>query len=160
MKKNSNYPQPKGPNDRVYVVKYRMPGEEGRNPRRMTVNAFSQADAVKAAKATVPGAVVVGGPQELDENLKDFAGAVGRFLSRCIGKGCLGYARSPMNAKPNTVSHIGKMTTREIAKRVGERLMKMGGAEGEYKKVVIKNRKPKKRKPTLFAPKKTRKKRG
>lgn len=137
---------PRGPSDRVYVVNYRMKGEEGRNPRRMTVNAINQTDAVKAAKATVPGALIVGGPQELSEGLRDFAKTVGEFLSRCVGRGCLGYARSPMNAQPNTISHVRKMTTREIAKKVGERLMKIGGAEGEYKKVKIINRKPKKRK--------------
>jgi len=126
---------PKGPNDRVYVVKYRMPGEEGRNARRMTVNAINQTDAVKAAKATVPGAIMVGGPQELDEGLADFAKAVGKFLSRCVGRGCLGYARSSTRSDPNSISHVGKLATREVAKRVGERLMHLGGHDAEYRKV-------------------------
>jgi hypothetical protein len=134
-KPTANPQEPKGPNDRVYVVKYRMPGEEGRNPRRMTINAINQTDAMKAAKATVPGARIVGGPQELDEGVADFAKTVGRFLSRCVGRGCLGYARSSIRSNPDSLSHIRKLVTRELAKRAGEKLMKMGGADAEYLKV-------------------------
>lgn len=159
MSKNpKSQPEATGPNDRVYVVKYRMPGEEGRNPRRMTVNAINQTDAIKAAKMTVPGAKVVGGPQELNEGLRDFASAVGRFLARCVGRGCLGYARSAMNADPKSAEYIRKMTTRELAKRAGEKLMDIGGSDHDYPRVVIRNKAPKKRKGVL-KPRKPRKKR-
>lgn len=147
---NPRLAEPRGPTDKVYVVKYRVPGDEGRNPRRMTVNARNQSDAVRAAVATVPGAKVVGGPQELKEGLGDFAKAVGRFLSRCVGRGCLGYARSKVRSRPDSLSHIRKMTTRDIARRVGERLIHLGGAKEDYHRLkTYKPRSPKKRPRTV-----------
>jgi hypothetical protein len=134
-------------NERVYVVKYRMPNEMGRNLRRLTVNAINQTDAIKAAKATVPDAKIIGGPQELDEGLVDFAKRVGKFISRCIGHGCFAYARSPMNAKKGSIGKIRKTLTRELASHAGQKMMDLGGADGDYPRVKIRNKKPKKRKP-------------
>lgn len=137
----------RGQNERVYVVKYRMPNEMGRNVRRLTVNATNQTDAIKAAKATVPDAKIIGGPQELDEGLVDFAKRVGKFISRCIGHGCFAYARSPMNAHKDSIGMIRKRMTRELATRAGQKMMDLGGADGDYSRVKIRNKNPKKRKP-------------
>ena len=122
-----------------------MPNEMGRNVRRLTVNAINQTDAIKAAKATVPNAKIVGGPQELNEGLVDFAKKVGRFIARCVGRGCLSYARSPMNAKKDSIGMIRKRMTRELATHAGDRMMTLGGAEAEYPRVKIRNKKPKQR---------------
>jgi hypothetical protein len=77
---------------------------------------------------------------DLDEGLMNFAKGVGRFLARCVGRGCLAYARTPVKAR-GTMGHMRKQLTREIAKSAGERLMDVG--DGEYSPVRFSKRTPK-----------------
>jgi hypothetical protein len=138
------------PGEKTYIVKYRMPGEEGRNPRKIRVSARNQSDARKTTTATIPNAIIVGGPKEikedteqLDEGLLDFARRVGDFIKRCVGKGCLSYANKPINAEKDSISLIRKRLTRELAQNTGERLVRSGG--GIPRKVSIKMAKKKKK---------------
>jgi hypothetical protein len=143
------------PNEKTYIVKYRLPGEEGRNPRKVRVSARNQSDAKKTALATIPDAKIIGGPkeikesiEELDEGVLDFARRVGNFLKRCVGHGCLKYADSPIKGKKDTISTTRKMLTRELAQHAGEKLVRSGG--GEPRRVKIKMAKKKKKKPSIF----------
>lgn len=133
--------EPKDSNERTYLVKYRLPGEKGRNPRKVLVQALNQSDAKKTAIATIPGAEVVGGAKEMNEGVMDFASRVGKFASRCAGKLCLMYAKTPVNAQAGTVSQIRKQMTREIARDTGEKLIRAGGDEPESVKISIKTKK-------------------
>lgn len=151
--------------ERLYLVRYRLPGEEGRNPRKIKVSARNQSDAKKTAIATIPDAKIIGGPKEikesieLDEGVLDFAKRVGDFLKRCVGKGCLKYSGTPINAKKDSISMIRKILTRELAQHTGERLVRSGG--GEPSKVRIGMAKKKRKKSKWFAsPRKQRKKRS
>lgn len=130
-------------NEKLYLVRYRLPGEEGRNPRKITVSARSQSDFKKTALSTIPIAKVIGGPQELDEGILDFAKRVGDFLKRCVGKGCLKYAESPIKGKQEAISTIRKRLTRELAQNAGENLIRSGG--GEPRRVKIKMAKKKRK---------------
>lgn len=146
-------------NEKTYLVKYRLKGEKGRTPRKITVQALNQADAKKTAIATIPGAEVVGGAKELSEGVLDYAGRLGKFASRCAGKLCLMYAKTPVNAQAGTVSQIRKQMTREVAKGAGEKLVRAGGGEPENVKISIKPKKKtksfKKRKTTAAKKKST-----
>lgn len=115
-------------NEKTYLVKYRLPGEEGRNPRKRKVVARSQADAKKTLLADIPNAKVVGGAKVLDEGVVDFARKVGDFLKRCVGRGCLAYAKSAIR-RTGPISTTRKIFTRELAQMAGERLVKSGGGE-------------------------------
>jgi hypothetical protein len=136
--------------EKTYLVKYRLPGEKGRTPRKVVVQALNQSDAKKTAVATIPNAEVVGGAKELKEGVMDFASRVGKFMSRCAGKTCLAYAKTPVSANKGTMSQVRKQLTREIAKSAGEKLIRAGGDEPENVKITIKKPKktaaPKKRK--------------
>jgi hypothetical protein len=146
---NTKKDSEKGTGEITYIVKYRLPGEEGRNVRKIKVFARNQSDAKKAALATIPNAKIIGGPQELDEGLGNFASRVGKFLSRCVGRGCHAYAETPVNANKGTLSIIRKRLTRELAQGVGNKFMRMGGGDESHAKVVIKPKKTTKvRKPT------------
>ena len=143
------------PNEKTYIVKYRLPGEEGRNPRKVRVSARNQSDAKKTALATIPDAKIVGGPkeikesiEELDEGLLDFAKRVGDFLKRCVGKGCLKYAETPIKGKRESISTMRKMLSRELAQHAGEKLVRSGG--GEPRRVKIKMAKKKRKGSFLF----------
>lgn len=140
-KDNKDSKQPSG--EKLYLVRYRLPGEEGRNTRKITVSARSQSDAKKTALATIPIAKVIGGPQELDEGIIDFAKRVGDFLKRCVGRGCLKYAESPIKGKQEAISTIRKRLTRELAQNAGEKLVRSGG--GEPRRVKIKMAKKKRK---------------
>ena len=138
------------PNEKTYIVKYRLPGEEGRNPRKVRVSARNQSDAKKTALATIPDAKIIGGPkeikesiEELDEGVLDFARRVGNFLKLCVGHGCLKYADSPIKGKKDTISTTRKMLTRELAQHAGEKLVRSGG--GEPRRVKIKMAKKKRK---------------
>ena len=136
-------------NENTYLVRYRLPGEQGRTPRKIKVSARNQTDAKKTAVATIPNAVVVGGAKLINEGLGNFAARVGKFLSRCVGRGCHAYAETPVNANKNTLSIIRKRLTREIAQNVGNRFMRAGDGEESHAKIVIKPKKTTKvRKPT------------
>lgn len=153
------------PSEKTYIVRYRLPGEAGRNPRKVKVHARNQSDAKKTAIATIPNAKIIGGPKEineeiLDEGVIDFAKRVGDFIKRCVGHGCLAYADTPINRKAGAISQIRKRLTRELAANAGENLIRSGG--GSPRRVNIKvSKKPNKRKSKWFAspPKKTSKKR-
>jgi len=145
-KKESSKEEKSG-NERTYLVRYRLPGEKGRNPRKVVIQALNQSDAKKTALATIPSAEIVGGPKELDEGVLDFAGRVGKFMTRCAGKMCLAYARTPVNARAGTISQIRKQMTREIAKGTGERLVRAGGGEPDRVRITIKNTSSKRRSP-------------
>jgi len=138
---NTKKDSEKGTGEITYIVKYRLPGEEGRNVRKIKVFARNQSDAKKAALATIPNAKIIGGPQELDEGLGNFASRVGKFLSRCVGRGCHAYAETPVNANRGTLSIIRKRLTRELAQGVGNKFMRMGGGDESHAKVVIKPKK-------------------
>ena len=128
--------------EKTYLVKYRLPGEEGRNPRKVKVQAKSQADAKKAAMATIPNAKVIGGAKELDESALDFASRAAKFASRCVGRLCLAYANTPVrkSSKTGTMSLIRKNLTRVIARGVGSRFVTAGGGTVEKKKRVAKKK--------------------
>jgi hypothetical protein len=150
-------------NEKTYIVRYRLPGEAGRNPRKVKVYARNQSDARKTAIATIPNAKIVGGPKEiseeiLDEGIIDFAKRVGDFIKRCVGRGCLAYAGTPISSRAGTISQIRKRLTRELAANTGESLVRSGG--GEPGRVKISMQKTKRKKSKWFAspPKKTRKK--
>lgn len=145
------------PGEKTYVVKYRFPGEEGRNPRKIRVSARNQSDARKTATATIPTAVIVGGPKEikedseqLDEGLIDFARRVGDFIKRCVGKGCLSYAKKPIRAEKDSISLIRKRLTREFAQNAGERLVRSGGGIPGKVKIKMAKKKKKSRGISLF----------
>ena len=127
--------------EKTYLVKYRLPGEKGRTPRKVVVQALNQSDAKKTAVATIPNAEVVGGAKELKEGVMDFASRVGKFMSRCAGKTCLAYAKTPVSANKGTMSQVRKQLTREIAKSAGEKLIRAGGDEPENVKISIKPKK-------------------
>lgn len=118
----------KSSNEKTYLVRYRLKGEKGRNPRKITVQALNQSDAKKTAIATIPGAEIVGGAKELDEGVLDFAGRLAKFASRCVGRACMAYAKSPIRDK-GTVSTTRKIMTREIAHGIGSGLVRAGGGE-------------------------------
>ena len=145
------------PNEKTYIVKYRLPGEEGRNPRKVRVSARNQSDAKKTALATIPDAKIIGGPkeikesiEELDEGLLDFAKRVGNFLKRCVGHGCLKYAESPIKGKKDTISTTRKMLTRELAQNAGEKLVRSGGGEPRRVKIKMAKKKRKSKGSFLF----------
>lgn len=151
----ANKDSDQSPNEKTYLVKYRLPGEEGRNPRKVRVSARNQSDAKKTAVATIPDAKIIGGPkeikeslEELDEGVIDFAKRVGNFLKRCIGHGCLKYAETPIKGKKDTISTTRKMLTRELAQNAGEKLVRSGG--GEPRRVKIKMAKKKRKGSFLF----------
>jgi hypothetical protein len=148
--------EPKSSNEKTYLVRYRLPGEKGRNPRKVVIQAVNQSDAKKTAIATIPSAEIIGGPKELDENVLDFAKRVGQFAARCAGKVCHAYAKTPVNAKAGTVSQIRKQMTREIMRGTGDKLITAGGGEPERIKIQIKN--PKSRKSSRSPKRKLRKK--
>ena len=115
-------------NEKTYLVKYRLKGEKGRTPRKITVQALNQADAKKTAIATIPGAEVVGGAKELSEGVLDFAGRLGKFASRCAGRLCHAYSSSPIRDK-GSISTTRKIFTRELAHMAGNKLMDIGGED-------------------------------
>lgn len=129
---------------KTYEVRYRLPGEEGRTPRKVQVTARNQSDAAKTAIASIPTAKVIGGAKQLDEGLADFAKRVGKFISRCIGHGCFSYAETPMSAKPGTVKAIRQRATRELAQGAGNKMMQIGGGETNRAKIKFKKKKSKK----------------
>lgn len=143
-----------GTGEKTYVVRYRLPDEPGRNPRKVKVHARNQSDAIKAALATVPDAKIVGGPKRLDEGLVDFAKKVGRFLARCVGHGCFKYAEMPMTAKKDSVRAIRQRMTRELAQGAGNKMMQIGGGEESRAKIKFKKRKQKKKR--SYKPRRTR----
>lgn len=131
--------------EKAWLVRYRLANEKGRSPRFISVNAKTQADAKKVALATIPNAEIIGGAQtlkesdilieemmiiDLDEGVLNFVKGVGKFLARCVGRGCLAYARTPVRAG-GTMSHMRKQLSREIAGAAGARLMRAG--DGDYK---------------------------
>lgn len=129
--------------EKTYLVKYRLPNEEGRNPRKVTVQAKSQADAKRAAQATIPNAKIIGGPKQLDEGALDFVGRVGKFASRCAGRLCHAYAKTKVNRKSGTISQVRKQLTRDIARGLGDKLMSAGGADKPIRKRVIRTKRRK-----------------
>lgn len=137
-------------NEKTYIVRYRLPGEAGRNPRKVKVHARNQSDAKKTALATIPDAKIVGGPKEINENIEldegvlDFAKRVGKFLARCVGHGCFKYAEMPMTAKKDSVRAIRQRMTRELAQGAGNKMMQIGGGEESRAKIKFKKRKQKK----------------
>ena len=135
----------KDSNEKNYLVRYRLPGEKGRSPRKVVIQALNQSDAKRTALATIPSAEIVGGPKELSEGVMDFAGRVGKFMSRCAGKMCLAYAKTPVNARVGTLSQVRKLATREIAKGTGESLVRAGGGVPEKVRLTIKNTSSKKK---------------
>jgi hypothetical protein len=151
------------PNEKTYIVRYRLPGEAGRNPRKVKVHARNQSDAKKTALATIPDAKIVGGAKEINEEILDegviyFAKRVGDFIKRCVGRGCLSYAGSPISSKAGAISQIRKRLTRELAANAGERLVRSGGGEpGKVKISVQKTKRKKKSKWFAPPPKKARK---
>ena len=151
-------------NEKTYIVGYRLPGEAGRNPRKVKVYARNQTDARKTAIATIPNAKIVGGPKEineeiLDEGVIDFAKRVGDFIKRCVGRGCLAYADTPINRKAGVIAQIRKRLTRELAANAGENLIRSGGGEPKRVNIKLSKNPRKKKKSKWFAspPKKTRK---
>ena len=50
-------------NEREWVVRYTLPGDQVRTPREVVVTATSQSDATRVAQATIPSARILGGPQ-------------------------------------------------------------------------------------------------
>jgi|GEM_PF-810547 len=52
-------------NEREWVVRYKLPGDQVRTPREIVVRATSQSDAKKVAQAMIPEAQILGGPQPL-----------------------------------------------------------------------------------------------
>ena len=135
--------QQKKTTERTYLVRYRLPGEGGRTPRTIMVSARNQSDAKRTATATVPSAPIVGGAQEISEGVMDFVNRVGNFVKRCIGRGCISYARTPIR-DTGTISSMRKRMTREIAQNAGERMIRSGG--GSPPKVRITMAKPSKKK--------------
>ena len=132
-------------NEKNYIVRYKLPGEKGRTARTVEVIALNQSDARKTAQATIPTALLIGGAKEVkapkkskvDEGVGEFAGKVGKFISRCAGKGCLAYAETPINSKSGTISIIRKRLTREIAQHTGNKLMTLGGGKTSNAKIKI-----------------------
>jgi hypothetical protein len=51
-------------NEREWIVKYKLPGDQVRTPREIIVSANSQSDAKKVAQAMIPSATILGGPQQ------------------------------------------------------------------------------------------------
>lgn len=47
----------------LWIVKYKLPGDQVRTPREIEVRAKSSADAKRVAQAMVPSAIILGGPQ-------------------------------------------------------------------------------------------------
>ena len=134
------------PSEKTYIVRYRLPGEAGRNPRKVKVHARNQSDAKKTAIATIPNAKIIGGPKEineeiLDEGLSDYAARVRDFLKRCIGHGCLAYANTTINRKAGAISQIRKRLTRELAASAGEHLIRSGGGEPRRVNIKVGNKK-------------------
>lgn len=130
-------------NERMFLVRYRLPGEKGRSPRKITVMALNQSDAKKTASATIPTAEIVGGPQELDEGVIEFLKKAGKFIARCVGKGCLSYAKTPVHTHKGTLGTMRRIMTREIAQGAGERLIRAGGDEPDRVKITVKHGPPK-----------------
>jgi hypothetical protein len=116
----------KSSNEKTYLVRYRLKGEKGRTPRKVTVQALNQSDAKKTAIATIPGAEIVGGAKELDEGVLDFADRVAKFASRCAGRLCHAYSKSPVR-DTGSISTTGKIFSRELAHLAGNKLMSAGG---------------------------------
>jgi hypothetical protein len=139
--------EPKDSNERTYLVKYRLSGEKGRNPRKVLVQALNQSDAKKTAIATIPGAEVVGGAKEMNEGVMDFAGRVGKFAARCVGRACHAYSKTPIR-DTGSISTSRKILTRELAHLAGNKLMDVGGGETrslpKVKITTKKSSKPKK----------------
>lgn len=52
-------------NEREWVVRYKLPGDQVRTPREIVVRATTQSDAKKVAQAMIPEAQILGGPQPL-----------------------------------------------------------------------------------------------
>ncbi|MFM7567750.1 MAG: hypothetical protein ACKO8O_03475 [Betaproteobacteria bacterium] len=52
-------------NEREWVVKYKLPGDQVRTPREFVVHAATQSDAKKVAQSMIPEAIILGGPQPL-----------------------------------------------------------------------------------------------
>ena len=158
MSKEKDSKQDKEPTGEfTYVVRYRLPGEEGRTPRKVKVSARNQSDAKKTAMATIPNAKIIGGAKQIDEGVADFAARVGKFLSRCVGRGCHAYAETPVNANKGTLAIIRKRLTRELAQGVGNRFMRMGGGDESHAKIMVKA--PKKKKTAVKKRRTTRKRR-
>lgn len=152
--------QPKKATERTYLVRYRLPGEGGRTPRTIMVSARNQSDAKRTATATIPAATIVGGAKEISEGVIDFAGRVGNFMKRCVGRGCIAYARTPIK-DTGTISSIRKRLTREIAQSTGEKLIRSGGGSPPPVKITMakasKKRKGKSRGMSFLKGKKKRK---
>lgn len=129
-------------NEKNYIVKYRLPGEEGRTPRKIKVSARNQSDAKKTAMATIPNAKIIGGAKEINESL-EFARRVGKFLSRCVGRGCHAYAETPVNANKGTLSIVRKRLTRELMQGLGNKFMQMGGGDESHARITVKSIKKK-----------------
>lgn len=127
-KKDKETKSEKSSNEKTYLVRYRLKGEKGRTPRKITVQALNQADAKKTAIATIPGADIVGGPKELSEGVVDFAGRLAKFASRCAGRLCHAYSSSPIRDK-GSISTTRKIFTRELAHLAGNKLMDVGGGD-------------------------------
>lgn len=125
-KKDKETKSEKSSNEKTYLVHYRLKGEKGRTPRKITVQALNQADAKKTAIATIPGADIVGGPKELSEGVVDFMDRLGKFASRCVGRACMAYAKSPIR-DTGSLSTTRKIMTREIAHSIGSGLVSSGG---------------------------------
>ena len=51
-------------NEREWIGKYKLPGDQVRTPREIIVSANSQSDAKKVAQAMIPSATILGGPQQ------------------------------------------------------------------------------------------------
>lgn len=52
-------------NEREWVVRYKLPGDQVRTPREIVVRATTQSDAKKVAQAMIPEAQILGGPQPM-----------------------------------------------------------------------------------------------
>ena len=135
--------------ERLYQVRYRLPGEEGRTPRKITLIARNQSDATKTLIASIPTAKVIGGAKsmnesiELDEGLLDYAIKIKDFLKRCVGYGCLKYAETPIRGNKDSVAVIGKRLARELAQHAGERMIRSGGGEPRTVKIKMAKKKRK-----------------
>lgn len=142
--------------ERLYQVRYRLPGEEGRTPRKITLIARNQSDATKTLIASIPTAKVIGGAKsmnesiELDEGLLDYAIKIKDFLKRCVGYGCLKYAETPIRGNKDSVGVIGKRLARELAQHAGERMIRSGGGEPRTVKIKMAKKKRKSKGSFLF----------
>ena len=50
-------------NEREWIVRYKLPGDQVRTPREIVVTATTQSDAIRVAQAMIPSATILGGPQ-------------------------------------------------------------------------------------------------